>query len=158
MMEQSIQDTYYANGICFGCGPTNEKGLRIKSFPTFDEPMADVVASFTPEPHHRAFEGMLNGGILGALIDCHSNWTAAWHLMRRDGLDAPPATVTGSFSVKLKAPTPSEQPLQVNAHVVESAGPKVTVDALIESGGDVTATGRGVFFAVGPEHPAFHRW
>ena len=30
-----------------------------------------------PEPHHLAFEGVLNGGICGALLDCHSNWTAA---------------------------------------------------------------------------------
>jgi hypothetical protein len=35
-----------------------------------------------PEAHHEAFPGMLNGGIAGALLDCHSNWTAAHHLMK----------------------------------------------------------------------------
>ena len=28
---------------------------------------------FMPEPHHQAFPGMVNGGIIGTLLDCH-NW------------------------------------------------------------------------------------
>ncbi len=44
-----------------------------------------MVCDFTPEPHHQAFPGMLNGGIIGALLDCHSNWTAAYHLMKARG-------------------------------------------------------------------------
>jgi hypothetical protein len=47
---------------------------------------------------HEAFPSVLSGGIIGALLDCHSNWTAAWTLMRRSGADAPPATVTASFA------------------------------------------------------------
>ncbi|MCV5824729.1 hypothetical protein OFN33_30195, partial [Escherichia coli] len=83
-------------GICFGCGPANEKGLHIRSFPEGDE----VVATWRAEPHHMAFPGVLNGGIIGALLDCHSNWTAAYHLMKRNGLDKPPCTVTADFHVK----------------------------------------------------------
>ena len=45
------------------------------------------MAEWKPEPHHLAFEGVLNGGICGALLDCHSNWTAAMHLMRQAGAD-----------------------------------------------------------------------
>ncbi|NND64371.1 MAG: hypothetical protein HKM24_00265, partial [Gammaproteobacteria bacterium] len=29
---KSLQDTYGFANICFGCGPSNEKGLQIKSF------------------------------------------------------------------------------------------------------------------------------
>ncbi len=76
---KSLQDTYAPQNRCFGCGPANEKGLRIKSFVEGDT----VVAEWRPEPHHLAFEGILNGGICGALLDCHSNWTAAHHLMQR---------------------------------------------------------------------------
>ena len=32
MQTKSLQDTYAPTSICFGCGPANEKGLRIKSF------------------------------------------------------------------------------------------------------------------------------
>jgi acyl-coenzyme A thioesterase PaaI-like protein len=84
MAELSLQQQYSPNSICFGCGPANEKGLRINSVPDGDE----VVAEWHAEPHHQAFPGMLNGGIIGALLDCHSNWTAAYFLMKRDGKDS----------------------------------------------------------------------
>ena len=29
---KSLQDTYAPQNRCFGCGPSNEKGLQIKSF------------------------------------------------------------------------------------------------------------------------------
>ncbi|KYF53436.1 thioesterase, partial [Sorangium cellulosum] len=98
----SLQDRYAPESRCFGCGPANDKGLRLKSRVEGDA----VVCDFTPEPHHEAFPGMVNGGILGALLDCHSNWTAAHHLMQARGADAPPCTVTADFHVKLKKPTP----------------------------------------------------
>lgn len=153
-MSESLQDRYAPQTICFGCGPANDKGLRIKSRPEGDA----VVADWTPQPHHRAAPGMLNGGILGALLDCHSNWTACHHLMTRDGLDAPPCTVTAEFHVKLLRPTPSEQPLRLHAQVVDSKGDRATVEARVESGGKVTATCRGVFVAVTEGHPGFYRW
>ena len=54
-----------------------------------------MVADWQPEPHHQAFTSVLNGGIIGTLLDCHCNWTAAYHLMRRRGADKPPTTVDG---------------------------------------------------------------
>jgi acyl-coenzyme A thioesterase PaaI-like protein len=101
---------------------------------------------------------MLNGGIAGALLDCHSNWTAAHHLMKARGLDAPPCTVTADFHVTLRRPTPTNGPVTVKAHVVSSEGDKVVVDATLEAGGKVTCTCRGTFVAVREGHPAYHRW
>lgn len=151
---QSLQDRYAPANACFGCGPANAKGLRIKSFVEGEE----VVCRWQPEPHHEAFENMLNGGICGALLDCHSNWTAAWHLMRRRGLAAPPCTVTAEFHVRLKRPTPTGAPVALRARVVESTDDRAVVEAEIEAGGRVTATCRGTFVAVEPGHPAYHRW
>jgi acyl-coenzyme A thioesterase PaaI-like protein len=153
-VKESIQDRYAPRNRCFGCGPANEKGLRIKSFVEGDS----LVAEWTPEPHHEAFPGTLNGGIIGALLDCHGNWTAAWHLMKSAGLDKPPCTVTAEFHVKLKRPTPSGGPVRLRARVVEASGDRATVDAELEAGGQVTATCRGVFVAVKEGHPAFFRW
>ena len=70
MAESSLQDRYAPHNACFGCGPANDKGLRIKSRVEGEE----LVADWTPEPHHAGFPGSLNGGIVGALFDCHSNW------------------------------------------------------------------------------------
>jgi acyl-coenzyme A thioesterase PaaI-like protein len=117
-----------------------------------------VVADWTPAPHHEAFPGMLNGGIIGALLDCHGNWAAAWHLMRKSGADQPPVTVTADYLVKLRRPTPSGSPLRLRAHVVESTDDRAVVEASLESGGAVCATFRGTFVAVKPGHPAYHRW
>ena len=151
---QSLQDRYAPANRCFGCGPANEKGVRIKSVVEGEE----VVATWSPEPHHLAFDGMLNGGICGALLDCHSNWTAAWHLMKQRGEATPPCTVTAEFAVKLKRPTPMDAPLQLRAHVVESSEDRAVIEATLEANGKVTATCRGVFVAVKEGHPAWHRW
>jgi len=150
----SLQETYAPGSVCFGCGPANANGLRLRSFATADD---EAECDFTPAPYHQAFEGMLNGGICGALLDCHSNWTAAWHLMRARGLEAPPCTVTAEFAVKLRRPTPMGA-VHLHAKVVAVDGDKVTVDAELRAGEKVTATCRGVFVAVREGHPAFHRW
>ena len=158
--ELCLQERYAPRNACFGCGPANPEGLRIRSFPAPDDEN-EVVATWTPSKRHEAFEGMLNGGIIGALLDCHSNWTAAWHLMKRAGDTTPPCTVTADFHVRLERPTPSRAALQLSARPVEfkgSSGNKVVVEAELKSDGDVCATCRGTFVAVRPGHPAYHRW
>jgi acyl-coenzyme A thioesterase PaaI-like protein len=153
-MTQSLQDRFAPHNACFGCGPANAKGLRLKSIPGEGE----VVCTWTPEKHHEAFEGMLNGGICGALLDCHSNWTAAYHLMQRKGFTTPPCTVTAEFHVKLLKPTPTAGPVMLRAKVVESSDSKAVIEATLEANGVVTCTCRGVFVAVKEGHPAYHRW
>ena len=152
--ESSLQERYAPHNACFGCGPANPQGLRIRSFPEGD----DVVAEWSAQPYHEAFSGMLNGGIIGALLDCHSNWTAAYYLMRRAGAEAPPCTVTAEYSVKLRRPTPSAAAVRLRARVVESSDDRAVVESSLESQGQVCATGRGTFVAVKPGHPAYHRW
>lgn len=150
----SLQRRYAPHNACFGCGPANPKGLRLESFPAGEV----VVCHWTPEPHHEAFPGMLNGGICGALLDCHSNWTAAWHLMQQSGASTPPCTVTAEYHIKLRRPTPTAGPLQLRARVVEAGPDRAVVEASLEAAGVVTATCRGTFVAVKEGHPAFHRW
>src|SRR5687768_11159809 len=153
MTEPSLQDRWAPENTCFGCGPKNAKGLRIKSRVEGGE----VVCDWTPEAHHEAFPGMLNGGIIGALLDCHCNWAATHHLMQSQGLASPPCTVTADYAIKLKKPTPSAKPVRLKAKVVESTADRAVVEATLESGGVVTATCRGTFVAVKPGHPAYHR-
>ena len=150
----SLQETYAPKSICFGCGPANTKGLRINSFPEGDE----VVAEWHAEPYHEAFPGMLNGGIIGALLDCHSNWTAAYFLMKREGKTEPDCTVTADFHVRLLRPTPSGAAIHLRAHVVESSEDRATVEAELIANDKVSATCRGTFVAVKEGHPAYHRW
>src|ERR1044072_2043374 len=121
---KSIQENYAPNLQSCGCGRANERGLHIRSFPQGNE----VVAEWQPESYQEAFPGMLSGGITGTVLDCHCNWTAAYHLMQRDGLDHPPCTVTADYTIKLLRPTPTDAPLRLTAHVVESTGDRVIVE------------------------------
>jgi acyl-coenzyme A thioesterase PaaI-like protein len=155
--EPSLQQRYAPAGRCFGCGPANPIGLRIGSRP---DPSDDsvLIADWVPGPGYEAFVGVVNGGILGTLLDCHANWTAARHLMRTRGSDRPPTTVTLEYSIRMRRPTPSDAPIHLRAWVVDSTDDRATVEAEISSGGAVTASGRGTFVAVKSDHPAFNRW
>lgn len=160
MSDLSLQERFAPNTSCFGCGPANAQGLRIRSFPEGPEgPEGKVlVATWTPQPHHAAFPGVLNGGIIGALLDCHCNWTAAYTLMQRGGLEAPPCTVTADYAITLKRPTPMEGPVRLVARAVDVREDRATIEGTLEAGGKVCATCRGTFVAVKPGHPAYHRW
>lgn len=150
----SLQETHAPHNACFGCGPANDKGLRIRSFPRDGE----VVAEWSPQPHHEAFPGVLNGGIVGSLLDCHCNWTAAWHLMTTRHLDSPPCTVTMEYTVKLRRPTPSDGSLNLIARPAGTEGDIVTVEGELYAGDKLCDTCIGKFVAVKPGHPAYHRW
>src|SRR5688500_18513649 len=128
MSEPSLQERYSPQGRCFGCGPANAQGLRIRSMRSSDEP-GTLVCTFAPEPHHLAFEGVLNGGIIGTLLDCHCNWTAAIHFMDARGLDHPPTSVTADYAITLRRPTPVDAELHLSARVVESDSDRVVVEA-----------------------------
>jgi len=152
----SLQERYAPHNRCFGCGPSNDKGLRLRSLPDADG--QGVVAEFRPEPHHEAFPGVVNGGIIGAILDCHSNWAAAYALMRETQAETPPCTVTADFHVKLKRPTPMDAVLQLKARAIKVEGDRALVEATLEANGKITATCTGTFIAVKEGHPAFHRW
>lgn len=151
---KSLQETYAPQSTCFGCGPANPKGLHICSFLSGDE----VVAEWKAESHHEAYPGALNGGIIGTLLDCHSNWTAAWHLMQRSGAQHPPCTVTAAYAIKLLRPTPTDDVVKLVATVAELQADRAVIEATLIAAGKVCATSRGTFVAVKPGHPAYHRW
>ena len=153
-MIESLQDRYAPNTRCFGCGPANSQGLRIKTFIEDDV----GICEFQPQTHHQSFQGAVAGGIIGTLMDCHLNWTAAYHLMTTNDLDFPPSTVTSQFTVKFFAPTPSKGPLTIRARVVESSDKRATVHGELEADGTVTATCTAVFVVVHEGHPAHNRW
>ena len=149
-----VQRQYAAKSICFGCGPANDKGLKIDSH-RIDN---GLTLNFAPEEHHQAFPGMINGGIIGTLLDCHGNWTAAIAIMEAQGLEEPPCTVTASYSVKLRRPTPKDCELVITSQVKELKDDRAEIELLLEANGKVCATGSGLFVAVKEGHPAYHRW
>ncbi len=110
-----VQREFAPNSICFGCGPANEKGLKINSFRI----EGGLRTEFETSLEHQAFPGIINGGIIGTLLDCHGNWTAAIAIMDKRGEEKPSCTVTANYSVKLLRPTPEDEVLVITSKVEE---------------------------------------
>jgi acyl-coenzyme A thioesterase PaaI-like protein len=126
MSSTAFQDLIPGNG-CYGCGPANPHGLRIKSVWEGDE----AVCVYRPEPHQSAGPPQfLNGGIIATLIDCHSVCTAIAHAYRAEGRPIGSAPhiwcVTANLNVTYLRPTPLEVPVTLRARIAE-AGPKKTL-------------------------------
>ena len=150
----SVQEKYAPNSICFGCGPANKKGLRIQSFRTEN----GLEMKFETKSEHQAFPGIINGGIISTLLDCHGNWAATMALMDKNEGDIPPCTVTASFSMKLRRPTPINTTLEISANIKQISDDRANVNMTLVANGKVCATGEGLFVAVNEGHPAYHRW
>lgn len=154
MTNEALQEKYAPHSTCFGCGPSNSQGLRVRSRIQGE----DVVVDWVPKSFHEAFPGVLNGGIIGCLLDCHSNWAAAWYLMKKLNLDHPPCTVTAEYAIKLLRPTPTDRSLHMDAKLIEIISDRVIIEATLSANSKISSTCRGAFVAVKPGHPAYHRW
>jgi acyl-coenzyme A thioesterase PaaI-like protein len=76
-----VQGTAFPDGECFGCGPRNPIGFRLRSLVRGDE----VTAEWTAQPHHAANAGVLCGGVIGTLLDCHTGAAVWWWVNQRHG-------------------------------------------------------------------------
>ena len=119
---------------CFGCGPANPKGLRLKSFRTDD---GVTVASFTPWPEHDNGLGYLNGGIISTVLDCHSAAVVIDEAVQHGWAAAGPdgevglQYVTAGLDVRYLRPTPLRETLELRARLVTADEAAMTVAAEI---------------------------
>ena len=153
--KKSVQELYAPKSICYGCGRSNQNGLQIKSIQTEN----GLELWYKPNKEHQAFPGIINGGIIGTLFDCHGNWCAALTLF--DSLSNSskfPTTVTSFFSVKLLKPTPFDVTLHITAKTISVDRNKVKVEMKLFAKGELCSTGKGLFVSVKENHPGFHRW
>ena len=134
-MHLAIQDQIPHNH-CWGCGTENPRGLRIKSYVEGDE----AVCTFQPSPDHMAGPThVVYGGIIAAVVDCHTVCTAIADVYRVAGqpIGTEPHRwcVTASLKLDYLAPTPIDQPMELRARVRETKGRKRVVDCTVRSGG-----------------------
>lgn len=149
----AVQDHYPERfGQCYGCGRFNEDGLHIRTcWADGDE----TVAYFTPRPEHRALPGIVYGGLIASLVDCHSTGTAAMAFFREEGRafdsEPPVRCVTAALHVDYLRPTPLDAQIEVRGRITELKGRKVVVATTISSGGEVCARGEVVAIRVPPD-------
>jgi acyl-coenzyme A thioesterase PaaI-like protein len=148
--DPAVQDSYPDHlARCFGCGRLNERGLHLRTRWEGDE----TVTRFTPAPYHTAVPGVVYGGLLASLVDCHSTASGAAALYRAEGrgfTDAGPAhrCVTGTLTVRYLRPTALGPELVVRGRVVEVAGRKVTIASRIVVADEVTVEADAVVLEV----------
>lgn len=127
--------------MCFGCGPSNPSGLRIRSFRAAD----GVVCEWMPSPHDSAVPEVVCGGIVSTLLDCHAAMAACVAFIDRDGLSTVPPLVTRDLTLQLRRPTPIDRPVTMAARVTDLQQRHATVEAQMSSGDVVTANFSATF-------------
>jgi len=132
---------------CFGCGPHNPNGLRIKSYWAGDDLS---VTRFTPKPYHCAGpKHFVNGGVIATVMDCHCVCTAGAAAYRDAGREIGTGPdryfATLTLALEYARPTPIDAELVVTATVLErtertyvlscelAAADKVCVSARVEA-------------------------
>lgn len=94
--------------MCYGCGTSHPSGLHLKSH--WAEDGSHVLCRHEPDATFTGWPGLVYGGLLAMLVDCHSNWTAmAWHYRAEDrepGSLPRIDCVTGKLSLTYLKPTP----------------------------------------------------
>lgn len=114
-----------ATTLCYGCGPANKLGFRIKS--RWDG--EDAVGTWTAEPHHcGGTREVVNGGVIATLLDCHSMNLAIARAYRdeRRAIGSAPRVffVTANMNINYRRPTPLGKPLELRATIRKVQGRK----------------------------------
>jgi acyl-coenzyme A thioesterase PaaI-like protein len=126
-MTQAIQDRLLPDMRCFGCGPSNPKGLQLKSYLS----EGAVVATFLPWPEHDNGVGFLNGGIISTVLDCHSAAAVTHEAFQRGWLPLPGASlpyVTAGLDVRFLRPSPLQEPVELRAVLTAVREPEITCE------------------------------
>lgn len=121
-----IQDHMHGN-VCFGCGKDNHEGLQIKSY--FEDQLS--ICEWMPEEKHNGWKGVLCGGIMAVLIDCHCICTAIAHAHKLESLPLESnkyiTYATGTMTIKYLKPAYNDQPVVLKAYIKEVKGRKIVV-------------------------------
>jgi len=135
----SIQERLYPDTDCFGCGPRNTAGLRLRSLP--DDGF--VVAHFTPWPEHGNGLGSLNGGIIATVLDCHSAAAVFLEAEHRGWPALPGARlpyVTAGLTVRYLRPSPLDHVVELRGVVSSAAEDSMTAEVELWWDGKPRAT------------------
>ena len=141
---KSVQDHYSPLFChCYGCGPANVKGHRLKSFIQDGQ----AVARFTLAIEYTGgFPDKVYGGMLASLLDCHGAATAAGLACieecgeLREGLNGI-RFVTASLKVDFKLPTPIGEELILTGELASLNGRKADVYLTLSVNEQVCVTG-----------------
>lgn len=151
MNERSLQEVWFPDGLCFGCGPANEEGLGLRSFSSDGA----VVAEWESVEVYRSGIPVVAGGVVGTLLDCHTGAAVLNAVGIRDGrtpyVDGDP-WVTKSYTVEFRRPTPLNRRLHLVAEISDLENDRAHAIGSITVDGVITATATADWRRIQP-HP-----
>jgi uncharacterized protein (TIGR00369 family) len=132
---------------CFGCGPSNEAGLRLKF--VLDKERQRFVSKFRLAPRFVGPPGHSHGGIIATILD-----EAMGKVNKLHGVTA----LTAKMEIKYIKPVPLGKPLIVEGWEVSKSGREHTYAGEIRNKeGVVLAVSQGRFIEIDP-HQVFAKF
>jgi acyl-coenzyme A thioesterase PaaI-like protein len=153
--ESPIQ-AFYPPGtrVCYGCGVEHPSGLHLET--RWDGEKG--TCRFTPPEDQLGYPGLVYGGLIASLIDCHAVGTATAAAYAAEGRQPGSAPVivhvTGSLKVDYLLPTPMGPELLLEARVRSVERGRSLVDCGLSAGGKLRARGQVLCVRVTPERLA----
>ncbi|EMG34228.1 acyl-CoA thioesterase [Streptococcus oralis] len=130
----AIQDRYEERfQHCWGCGPKNDLGLHLKTYPSVDG--SSCISRIKLE---NAYTGGVPsnvfGGMIATIFDCHGTASAAWFAHHQKGLELTESTVIGRFitarlEIDYLSPSPIEDEIVVTS-TLEELGERKAIIAM----------------------------
>jgi acyl-coenzyme A thioesterase PaaI-like protein len=140
--------------VCFGCGIDHPSGLHLETLWDGEK----GVCRFSPPKDQLGYPGLVYGGLIASLIDCHSIGTATAAAFaaegRQPGSEPMIVHVTGSLKVDYLLPTPMGPELLLEARVRSVERGRSLVECSLSAAGQVRAEGKVLCVRVSPDRLA----
>jgi uncharacterized protein (TIGR00369 family) len=111
---------------CFGCGPDNPIGLKLR----FRPEGGMVVCDFNLSDLYAGYPGFMHGGVIFSVLDEAMGWAVYC-------LCSGTLAITAKAEVRFLRPAPTGENLRVTAEVVDRTRKLVTAKAAISRGNGV---------------------
>jgi len=120
---------------CFGCGPANERGLKME----FQGNSTMVCSELAMEKYMAGWNGVVHGGILSTILDEVMAWGAIFLTER--------FILTRTMTINYHRPTFITERLRAEAEIEEHSSDREVVmrGRIINSKGEVTVSSTGTF-------------
>ena len=130
----AIQDRYGERfQHCWGCGPKNDLGLHLKTYPSIDGKSC-ISRIKLENAYTGGVPSNVFGGMIATIFDCHGTTSAAWFAHHQKGLELTKSTVIGRFitarlEIDYLSPSPIEDEIVVTS-TLEELGERKAIIAM----------------------------
>ena len=149
----AIQDRYGERfQHCWGCGPKNDLGLHLKTYPSIDGNSC-ISRIKLENAYTGGVPSNVFGGMIATIFDCHGTASAAWFAHHQKGLELTESTVIGRFitarlEIDYLSPSPIEGEIVVTSTLEELGERKAIIAMEMTVATKVRAKARMVAVAV----------